>query len=194
MGLAVAGSLDVKMDNQKLYDVETNADAQTINVTFYNNAKNGARDFYKSLKKAKDINNKRIFSEADLKIINEYIALLEKDGDTQAFKVSSYTFTMTLSVTGAETSENKKALPLTKPAALQEIKEWQQEKADKETNRNTIAVLHTAFSILKNLLGVLKPLIVLINNYQINKEYASRKHSENLVECLMDAMKHLGLG
>ena len=198
LGAAVAGSVDADIDvsKQKLYDVTTDADASTIDVVFYNNAQNGAKDFYKSLKKAKDINDKRVFSEAELKIVNEHIAKLEKDGDTETFKVGKYTFTLKLTVTDSSTDDKsvKKATPVTKPAALEEIKEWQSEKADKDSKRSTIAVLHTIFSVLKNLLGVLKPLIILINNYQINKEYAMRKHSENLVECFMDALKHLGLG
>lgn len=67
------------------------------------------------------------------------------------------------------------------------------EKAEGETLRNTIALLHTLFSILKSIVGPIKVLITLISNYKINKAYAQEKHQDNLITCFMDAMAKLGL-
>ena len=66
-------------------------------------------------------------------------------------------------------------------------------KAEAETLRNTIALLHTLFSILKSIVGPLNILITLISNYKINKAYAQEKHQDNLITCFMDAMAKLGL-
>ena len=70
----------------------------TINITFYNNPQNGVKGVYKTLKKAKDSNDNRIFSESELKTINQHINKLENNGDTEQFKCGKYTFVMTLKV------------------------------------------------------------------------------------------------
>lgn len=68
---SVAGSIDVQgsVSQEKTYDLTTDVDSMTINITFYNNPQNGAKNVYKTLKKAKDSNDKRIFSESELKTV-----------------------------------------------------------------------------------------------------------------------------
>ena len=41
---------------------------------------------------------------------------------------------------------------------------------------------------------MLQPLMILVNNYKINKAYARSKHDENIVTCFMDALSYLGMG
>ena len=107
---------------------------------------------------------------------------------------------MTLKVDQKKESEKEKQKKIEDDIAdgqtpeLETREEVQKKKPDGETRRNTIAILHTAFSILKSMVGVLQPLMVLINNYKINKAYARSKHDENLITCFMDALSYLGMG
>jgi hypothetical protein len=199
---SVAGSIDFQggVSQEKTYDLTTDVDTMTINITFYNNPQNGAKGVYKTLKKAKGSDDKRIFSESELKTVNEHINKLENNGDTEQFKCGKYTFVMTLKVDQKKESEKEKQKKIEDDIAdgqtpeLETREEVQKKKPDGETRRNTIAILHTAFSILKSMVGVLQPLMVLINNYKINKAYARSKHDENLITCFMDALSYLGMG
>ena len=199
---SVAGSIDVQgsVSQEKTYDLTTDVDSMTINITFYNNPQNGAKNVYKTLKKAKDSNDKRIFSESELKTVTQHINKLENNGDTEQFKCGKYTFVMTLKVDQRKQTDKERQQKIQddgaagETAELETREEVQKKNPDGETRRNTIAILHTAFSILKSMVGVLQPLMILVNNYKINKAYARSKHDENLVTCFMDALSYLGMG
>lgn len=62
-----------------------------------------------------------------------------------------------------------------------------------EKKRDTIAVLHMAFSILKSIFGPMKELCTLINNYKINKAYARSNSYAQLAELYQECMAKLGL-
>ena len=69
------------------------------------------------------------------------------------------------------------------------------EQIDKEranTRRNTIALLHTLFSIIKTINPLLETLATLVNNYKTNKAYAASKSQENLYQLYKECMNKLG--
>ena len=63
----------------------------------------------------------------------------------------------------------------------------------REQKRNTIKLLHTAYSMLKALMGPLKLFAVLISNYQENKRYVRSKQDDNLAVLIQQALGKLGL-
>ena len=62
-----------------------------------------------------------------------------------------------------------------------------------ETRRNTISLLHTVFSVLKNIVPQLSIIATLIQNYKTNKAYALSRSKDNLFQLFKEAMRKLGL-
>lgn len=66
------------------------------------------------------------------------------------------------------------------------------DKRRNETRRNTIALLHSLYSILKALWPQLKQFATLTEWYRKNKAYARSKSKENLFQIYAEVMKKLG--
>lgn len=137
-------------------------------------------------------------------MLADNINALQESGGSKTFKLGKYTFDISLEVTESpvnpSTGEAEKKLSeaeelqlKSQEPELMHRESIRREKAEEETLRNTIALLHTLFSILKSIVGPIKVLITLISNYKINKAYAQEKHQDNLITCFMDAMSRLGL-
>ena len=205
-GLLSTTDINAGVSQRLDYKISTDPDTKTINITIYDDVDRSTKSIYKALKKAKDSNKKAVFTEAEVKIVLEHINNLSGNGDSDRFSVGKFVFFIEFIVNEEPVTEQPKEEILPDEDAIDEPEERadmsleieyreaiRKEKADAETVRNTIDILHTAFSILKSLVGPLDTLIVLISNYQTNKEYVRHAHMENLVTCFLDAMKYLGL-
>ena len=205
-GLLSTTDINAGVSQRLDYKISTDPDTKTINITIYDDVDRSTKSIYKALKKAKDSNKKAVFTEAEVKIVLEHINNLSGNGDSDRFSVGKFVFFIEFIVNEELVTEQSKEEILPDEDAIDEPEERadmsleieyreaiRKEKADAETVRNTIDILHTAFSILKSLVGPLDTLIVLISNYQTNKEYVRHAHMENLVTCFLDAMKYLGL-
>ena len=204
-----SSDINANLNTQKTYVIQSDPDELTISIIFYDSATKYSKQVYKALKKAVDSNNNRLFTEAELKVLTDNISELQETGGSRTFKLGKYTFDITIKMSSGDDSDfGQDTATEQEKREMREEKELRQramepelaqresirmEKADRETIRNTIALLHTAFSIIKNLLGPLKIMATLISNYKINKAYVQEKHHDNLITCFIDAMSRLGL-
>ena len=78
LGSALANGMNVNanLNSQQTYDIKSDPDALTISIVFYNSATKYSKQVYKTLKKATDSNKKRLFSEAELKVLTDNINAL----------------------------------------------------------------------------------------------------------------------
>ena len=217
LGGAVARSVDfdgsVSTSKQKMYDIKTDAENKTITMDFYvNPTKNSvSKKVYKLLTDAKSADGNPLFTMSECKVIQENIFKLYKDNQqsgsgTATVKTSKYTIVINLNIETKQNNPKEDDIeaaegykePDTKTINLSVVNEEMKSKKqiDKErteTRRNTIALLHTVFSVLKNIVPQLSIIATLIQNYKTNKAYALSRSKDNLFQLFKEAMRKLGL-
>lgn len=205
----LANSTSVSIDKTKTtkYSISTDAKNKVITVNLFVDPtkRSVSKDLYKLFSKAKAADGTALFNASECKIvqdnINELYAQTHKG--TREVKLISYTVKIDIDIDDAsENKNNDKEIVEPEPQEQQDIEltimqdevmtAAQMEKSKKETRRNTIALLHTAFSVVKALFPPLKEMAKLIQNYKENKAYVRSKHNDNLITLFMDALNKLG--
>lgn len=194
IGAVVAGSA---VNIGKTYEIDTDADTKTIHVMYYDNPikESISKKVYKTFSKAKDENDKPLFSSSDLlslqNAINQAYDRNPESGQAE-ITINGYTVKIRLNIkddsdkSKAESRPNRNNPENDEPVfEIQTISEEymterQMEEYEKRKRKSTIKVLHTAYSILKKLIPDLTKLAKLIRNYRINKEYVKSQQRSNL--------------
>lgn len=215
VGVMSSINVDFDVSSEKTFDISTDTSTKTITVVYYTNPskQSVAKKVNSVFTKAKDAEDKALFSLSDCKVIQEKTLELYNNniktgkGET-TFSAGNYTIKIKLeiSVTKKEVDKTDTKTPAQIQQATKETPDIQlmvvdetmksADQIDKEratTRRNTIALLHTLFSIIKSINPLLKTLATLVQNYKTNKAYAASKSQENLYQLYKECMKKLGL-
>lgn len=204
--LALGSSVNVG----KTYEIETDTETKTIHLMFYDEPVKPSisKKVYKAFSKAKDADDKPLFSSSELKALQETINETYQrnpESGSGEITINGYTVKIRLNIkTEPEKSKQEEFPVRNRPdndAPVLEIRtiteeymtEQQMDKYDKRKRRSTIKVLHTAYSILKSLVPKLTELAKLIRNYRINKEYVKSQQRSNLYLMFEAAMYLRGL-
>lgn len=214
VGVMSSINTDFNVSSEKTFDISTDTSTKTITVVYYSNPSKQsiAKKVNNVFTKAKDAENNALFSLSDCKVIQETTLKLYKDnintgkGET-TLSVGNYTIKIKLEISVKQKEDNKtdntavtqfqqetKETPNIQLMVVDETMK-SAEQIDKErvnTRRNTIALLHTLFSIIKTINPLLETLATLVNNYKTNKAYAASKSQENLYQLYKECMNKLG--
>lgn len=202
---------------KKTYDILTDTNTRTITLVFYENpTKNSiSKKIYKVLSSSVDSDGNSLFNASECKMIqqsiaNTYTSNSQSGSGETTMKAGKYNIKIVIDIDN-KNNESKPAATNDKtiqsstvvdnydtPAvSLMTIKETvktaQQidiERANKR--RNTIALLHTAFSILKTVLPLMKELATLVSNYKTNKAFVKSKSSININTLYREVLEKLG--
>ena len=215
-----ASSVDVRanVSQSRTYDISTDAESKTITITYYTDPTNPkvSKKVYKAISNAKTSNKQSMFQLSECKSIQDATIELwnrysvSGSPDSTSLKAGKYTIEIKLQIEDEKKSEpdvltnentkKKKADPvsITKEAeAFTLLSRTEEGTKDpnkvREQKRNTIKLLHTAYSIIKSAVGPLNLFIVLISNYKINKAYVREKHDDNLFVLIQQALGKLGM-
>ena len=214
VGVMTSIKPDFNVSSEKTFDISTDTSTKTITVVYYSDPSKQsiAKKVNNVFTKAKDAENKALFSLSDCKVIQETTLNLYKNnintgkGET-SLSLGNYTIKIKLEIS-VKRKEDNKTDNTTATQVKQETKETPDiqlmvvdetmksaEQIDKEratTRRNTIALLHTLFSIIKTINPLLEIIATLVNNYKTNKAYAASKSQENLYQLYKECMNKLG--
>lgn len=215
-----ASSIDIKanVSKSRIYDISTDAETKTITIIYYTDPTKPkvSKKVYKALSSAKNTTGQSLFQLSECKSIQDATLELWKQysvngsPDSTSLKAGKYTIEIRLQIEDEKkdspdvlTNENtkkKKADPVkvekeAEAFTLLTRSEESTKDPDKvrEQKRNTIKLLHTAYSIIKSVMGPLNLFIVLISNYKINKAYVREKHDDNLFVLFQQALGKLGM-
>ena len=209
-------NVSAKINTNKTYDISTDAEKMIITVKFYQNPTKTsiAKEIYKIFNTAKDVNGKKLFSLSDSKVIQENISSLYNKNystgkGTSSIKVGKYTIELILDISSEKSSAENESISKNNskqisdgnedsksstPVKLEVVSEEKTTTPEENLNkkRDTIRLLHTAYSVLKSVTGPIKMFSVLISNYQINKAYVSSKKEDDITKLFTDCMYKLG--
>lgn len=203
--IGLAGVAGATLNIEKTYDIKTDAATKVITVSYYDNPTKPSisKKVYKTFSKAKDADDKQLFSSSDLKSIQDAITSAYNQNQTSgtaSVKVNGYTINIELDINSDKIKDNQSKEDDVYQFSSKKKTEIEDEKdnepefnitirdevsvSEKEINerqrRSTIKVLHTAYSVLKALVPSLTQLAKLIDNYHTNKEYVKSQQKSNI--------------
>lgn len=169
-----------------------------------------SRRFYKLLNTTKGPDGKKmLFSAGEAKTIQEAVNKAFNSGEKQISVPGRYYTVKAVFEIEDKQQQKNNDIPQETQEEIQETRASRKrvelavmdeekrssasiDKQRSETRRNTIALLHTAYSILKSMMPVLSKFAVLIENYKINKAYVRGGSRQNLFQLYEEVMQKLG--
>ena len=201
---------------KKTYDISTDVNTKTITIMLYENPTKTSisKKIYKVLSGATDTDGNNLFNASECKMIQQTISSTYNENESSGsgettIKAGKYNIRIIIDIDKKNNQEpaskNDKTVqsssvpkeievPAISLMTIDEnVKTAQQidiERARKR--RNTIALLHNAFAMLKTIVPMMKELATLVSNYKINKAFVKSKSSININQLYMEVMEHYG--
>ena len=213
-GFSYLSSAGVKI--KKTYDILTDADSKTFILMFYDDPTKSSisKKIYKVLSGATDSDGNSLFNASECKMIQQTIAStynsnMESGSGETTVKAGKYNIKIVIvidkkniqspaasddnTVHSSSVVEEYDTPAISLMTIEEKAKSAEQidiERARKR--RNTIALLHNAFAMLKTVVPMMKELATLISNYKTNKAFVKSQSSININVLYREVMEKLG--